>query len=398
MARPWEFQLPTRILFGRGALRKLGRAAGGLGRSVFLVGYADTAPLAAVYHRAERLLAEADLRFERFYGVPPDPEADLVCQGAERARSGGAEVVIGLGGGSVIDAAKGIAALARMGGKPWDYAGANPDGKPVTESLPVVAVPTTAGTGSEVSAVAVFTHRGVGSNPDVPLKASISGPAIQPAVALVDPDLATGSPPQLTASCGADALGHAIEASVSRRANPVASLLAARAVALIVGHLPPAVNNPDDPGPREPLALAATLAGAAFSQAGVVVTHAIAQALGAVLHVPHGAAVAVATPPVLRFNAPACVDPYAELAEACRITADSAQAKASRFVETIANLLRAVGLPQRVRVPRPVDDQLVDELVQNARESTPVPITLNPSKVDDCQLAELFRQVLCSGR
>ena len=153
----------------------------------------------------------------------------------------------------MIDAAKGIAALAKMGGRPWDYAGSNENFRPITDSLPAVAVPTTSGTGSEVTGVAVFNHHDIGSLRGCPLKASIAGPAVYPKVALVDPDLTVGSPARLTAACGADALGHALEACMSRLANPISSALAGRAVGLIVENLRHAVENPDDREPRRPL-------------------------------------------------------------------------------------------------------------------------------------------------
>lgn len=372
----------------------MGEIAGEFGKSAFLVGYADRTGLEETYARAARALADAGLAVTEFFEVPPDPEADLALEGARRLNAAGADVVIGLGGGSVIDAAKGIAALARMGGNLWDYTGANPDSRPITDAVPLVAVPTTAGTGTEVSSVAVFTHHGVASIDEMAIKASVSGPAVRPEVALVDPDLAVGSPPGLTAACGADALGHAIEACMSRKANPVSSMLAGRAVGLIVRNLRAAVGDPDAPGPREPLALASTLAGAAFSVAGVVVPHAIAQALGGVLHVPHGLGVAVGTMVNLRFHAEVCVEQYGELADCCGIVADSPQEKAARFVDCIANLLDSIGLPDRVDVPADAPDDLIQRLVRNAWESTPVPIKLSPRKIDDAALAEMFRTVV----
>jgi len=201
MLRNWEFQLPTRIQFGPGGLRKLGDVVRQLGTSAFLVGYADRTGLEETYGRASRALAEAGMTVAEFFRVPPDPEADVALEGTERLKEAGADVVVGLGGGSVIDAAKGIAALARMGGSLWDYTGSNPNSRPITDAVPLVAVPTTAGTGTEVSSVAVFTHHGVASIADMPLKASVAGPAIRPKVALVDPELAVGSPPGLTAAC-----------------------------------------------------------------------------------------------------------------------------------------------------------------------------------------------------
>ncbi len=394
MLRQWQFGMPTRIEFGRGAIKNLARTVGPLGRSVVLVGYREPAGLQAAYENTAALLRDAGLTVQEFFEVLPEPGTELVQAGAERAADTGAEVIVALGGGSVIDAAKAIAVLARMGGNAWDYTDANPSRVSATESLPLVAVPTTAGTGSEVSDVAVLTCRGAEKDPGASIKASIYGPGVAPEVAVVDPQLAVGSPPRLTAACGADALGHAVEACMSRRANPMASLLAARAVGLIFGHLRRAVEEPDDLESREPLALAATLAGAAFNSAGVTGSHAVAQALGGVLHVPHGEAVALATPPGLRAHAAVCETVYAELARECGIEAGTPAASAARFVEGIADLLASVGLPQQIKTPAGASEDLIDRLVQNAYESTPVPIKLNPRRLREDDLRAIFAEIV----
>ena len=397
MARQWEFRLPTRIQFGRGGFRRLGQTAREFGAKAVLVGYRDRTGLEAVYDRAVELLEAAGVSVIPYFEVPPDPDAELVQAGARMAQAAGVDLAVGLGGGSAIDAAKGIAALVRMGGSLWDYTGANKDARPITDALPLLAVPTTAGTGTEVSRVAVFTHHGVGSTPGVPIKASVSGPAVRPEVALVDPDLAVGSPASLTAACGADALGHAIEACMSRKANPVSSTLAGRAVGLIVQNLVRAVDNPDDPQPREPLALASTLAGAAFGAAGVVVPHAISQALGGVMHVPHGLGVALGTPVSLRFNAGQCAEQYCEMAAFCGIVAGSPEQRAEQFVERIESLLESAGLPRKIEPPADAPADLMEILVRNAFESTAVPITLNPRKIDEAAMREMFEQIVVGG-
>jgi len=394
MLSRWEFQIPTRIHFGRGTLRKLGSIAKPFGRSALLVGYRDRTELEETYDRAAHSLSKAGMTVTKFFEIPPDPDAELATQGVQCARQAAADVVIGLGGGSPIDAAKGIAALAKMGGELWDYAGSNPNFQPVTDSLPLIAVPTTSGTGTELTAVAVFNHHGIGSQPEFPLKASINGPAVLPKVALIDPDLTIGSPARLTAACGADALGHAIEACMSRRANPFSTALAGRAVALIVEHLPWAVEKPDDPEPREPLALASTLAGAAFSASSVVMTHSIAHALGALLHVPHGEAIAAATPLNLRYNAEVCHDVYCQLAQHCEITADTPQQQSWLFVECIIELLQSVGLPDRIRVPDDAPKDLAAKLAHNAVESTLKPLEWNPRDINETTLKELFEELL----
>ncbi len=394
MLDEWDFQLTTRIQFGRGRFESLGEAAREFGSKALLVGYRDRAGLEPAYAKASATLAAAGVSVTEFFEIPPDPDAALGQQGARVASEVGADVVIGLGGGSAIDAAKGIAILTQSGGDLWDYTGANPDSRPVTAALPVIAVPTTAGTGTEVSPIAVFTHPDVGTLSKHPIKASISSPLICPRVALVDPELAVGSPRGLTAACGADALGHAIEACMSRRANPVSWALAGRAVRLVVENLAAAVEHPDDPQPREPLALAATLAGAAFSFAGVVMTHAIAQALGGVLHVPHGEAVAIATPLSLRYNAGHCVEQYSRLATECGIAASSREEQARMFVERIVTLLQTIGFSERIDAAGADPDALADELAQSARESTPVPLELNPRPVDQATLVELLRGMI----
>ncbi len=390
----WEFQLPTRIQFGRGGLKKLGEVAGQFGRSVLLVGYRDRSGMEETYARAARSLSDRGLAVVEFFEVPPDPDAELAVEGARRAAESGSEVVVGLGGGSSIDAAKGIAAMAKMGGSPWDYAGSNENFRPITDSLPLVAVPTTSGTGSEVTAVAVLNHHGLGSLPGYPLKASIAGPAVRPKVALVDPDLTLGSPPRLTAACGADALGHALEACMSRLANPISSALAGRAVGLVVKNLRRAVEDPDDPERRHTLALASTLAGVAFSAAGVIMTHAIAHALGALLHVPHGEGVAIGTPFTLRYNAQQCREVYCQLAHHCGITDGSPDERAARFVDAIVELLESVGLPGGVEVPEDAPEDLSGKLARNALESTLKPLEWTPRDIDEPALKGLFDEIL----
>ena len=394
MPRYWDFLLPTRIHFGRGEFRRLGPLAAEWGRSALIVGYGERIELEETYARAEASLEKSGVKTTVFHEVPPDPPAALVERGARLAAESGVDLVIGLGGGSVIDAAKGIAGLVKLGGRLWDYTGANPDARPISDALPIVAVPTTAGTGAEVTGVAVFTHECAGSMEGVPVKTSAGGPAMRPKLALVDPDLAAGSPASLTAACGADALGHAIEACLSRRANPISSTLAGRAAGLIVAHLAEAVADPLNPEPREPLALAATLAGAAFENAGVVVPHAIAQALGGVLGVHHGLGVALGTRLSLRFNREACTAEYAQLARFCNLKSGSDEQLADRFVDAIDELFERIGLPSRIPLAGDAPPNAIEKLVRSACEGTRVAITLNPRKVAEEDLRRFFEQVI----
>ena len=375
--RPWEFQLTTSIQFGRGTLRKLGPLAAALGRRAVVVGYRNREGMEQSYGRAEEVLAKAGLAVATFYQVEPEPETGLVDACAVAVRQSDAELVIGLGGGSVMDVAKAGAAVARAGGRLADYLTADPAPAP-RDSLRVIAVPTTAGTGSEVSDIAVFSMTNL-------RKVAIFGPSLRPRLAVIDPDLALGSPAGLTAACGADALGHAIEACVSRRANPMAALLASQAVALIERNLARATAEPQEPEPREALAWAATLAGAAFTSSGVAGGHAVAQALGEVLGMPHGRAVAVATPAMLRHNAGACAEQYGELARWCGLP------DGSRWVERIEELLGSLGLLEPPAGNQSPD--LIDRLVASALAAR-VPLVQNPVRLDEAALRKIFTQIV----
>lgn len=392
MPLPWTFELPTRVHFGRGEIRRLGEQAAGWGTSVLLVGYADQTGLAEVYRAAQKSLVDADLRVAAFLRVVPDPDADLVQEGAAQARDAGAEVVVALGGGSVIDTAKGIAALAPSAATVWDYIDENPNRHSVADALPLLAAPTTAGTGSEVTCVGVFTHwRG---QPAVPRKGSIVSDLVRPKVAIVDPNLALSLPARQTAIGAADALGHAIESYLSRRANPFTQALSARAVALILAHLPQALEHPDDIGAREGLAAAATLAGVPLNEAGAVVPHAIAHAMGALLHVPHGLGIALATPVALRFNREACADALAELARGCGIAGGTGAECVERFTAAIIGLLDQAGLLAPFVLPADAPADILDQLVENALASAPIPVKLNPRKVDRAALRAMFEEIL----
>ncbi len=399
MARPWEFRLPTEIHFGRGVRKRMGKVAAEWGQRALLVGYRQCTPLEGPFCEAAENLAAAGLAVETFCELEGEPDWRLPLIGAERARGFAADVVVGLGGGSVLDLAKGIALLAKTGGQPWDYAGANRRGKPADEALPIVALPTTAGTGAEVTGVAVFTFEGKGATPETPLKASIGGPALRPRAALVDSELAESCLPRWTAACGVDALAHAIEAHISRGANPLASTLALKAVGLLNHHLSAVAGGRAGAEEWDAVALAATLAGAAFNEAGVTVTHALAHALGAILDVPHGEAIALGTPLNLHFNAGSAAAPLAELADVCGIaSADTPQAeRAAAFVDHVVALLRGLGLPDRVEVESPPSEELLEKLARNATAGTVVAVAMNPRRVQHATLVDLFRQLVKEG-
>jgi alcohol dehydrogenase class IV len=203
---------------------------------------------------------------------------------------------------------------------------------------------------------------------------------------VVDPELLQGAPPKVIAACAVDALGHAIEAAMSRAANPISRLMAREAVGLICRNLPMAVAAPEAAEPREALALAATLAGCALSISGVTMAHSVAHALGAVLNMPHSEAVALATPLGLRYNAEACGELFAELAASCRLEGD--------FVEGVTSLIASLGLPQHIAAQGHNPADLAARLAKCAFATTPQPLRLNPRKIDEATLTSLLAALI----
>jgi alcohol dehydrogenase len=294
--------------FGAGAVGALpGIVRGTGGRAVALVTDAALAgtPAVAAVRRALDGLDVAE-----FTGVHPNPTTEDVAAGAAVVAAladatASRVTVVAVGGGSVIDAAKGIAlaAVNPERGRALDYRGtfARP-------ALPLVAVPTTAGTGAETNAFGVLTDAAAGR------KFYAGHASTLPAAAVLDPDLTVGLPPAGTAATGMDALTHALESFLSRRANPWAGGLALQAIRMVAAHLPRAVADGADREARAQMLLAAHLAGAAMASTGLGVCHAIGHSLGSRFGLAHGAALSVVLPQVLAFNLAACADRLAEVA------------------------------------------------------------------------------------
>lgn len=297
----------------------------------FLVG-------AGVADRVVALLAEAGHSVAVFDGVVPDPTTASVEAGWEVVGSHGADVLIGLGGGSPIDTAKALAVLAVRGGPlsalkaPVSYDG---------PALPVVAVPTTAGTGSEATRFTVITDSDTGE------KMLCTGAAYLPVAAVVDYTLTMSMPPRLTADTGIDALTHAVEAYVSRRHNAFSDALAIGAIGMIGQNLRQVFTDGADAEARSAMMTAATLAGIAFSNSSVALVHGMSRPLGARFHIAHGMANAMLLARVTAFSVPAARDRYADCARALGIaTAQDDDASASdALVTELRRLATDLGVP-----------------------------------------------------
>jgi alcohol dehydrogenase class IV len=234
-----------------------------------------------------------------------------VDRGAELAKEQQCDVVIGVGGGSTIDTAKGIAILARNPGKAWNYVErTDQEVSRPKEVLPIVAIPTTAGTGSEVTLYSVL------NNPDVKEKSTIYNDLIFPRVALVDPQLMVSMPPKLTALTGIDALSHSVESFINIHANSYSKLLARESIRLVARYLPEAVANGENMEARAKMAWASTLGGMAISHVGTTLPHALGQPVSGLVDAPHGGSIASCLAEILQFSFTSNFERFAELAEA----------------------------------------------------------------------------------
>ena len=292
MVTRFEFATAQRIVFGDGTVRELGPLVCEFGRRALVVSGRDPARSAPV---VERLRASGlDVQLLSLGGEPTVAEA---MAGAELARSMAAEVVVGVGGGSALDGAKAVSALAANPGDPLRHLEVIGEGRPLEHPpLPCLAVPTTAGTGSEVTRNAVLT------SPEHQVKVSLRHAWMLPRVALVDPGLTWGLPPGITASTGLDALTQLIEPFLSTRANPLADAFCREGIPRVVRSLRQACRRGDDAEARTDLALASLLGGLALANAGLGAVHGLAAPLGGLRPVPHGAACAALLPHVLEAN------------------------------------------------------------------------------------------------
>ena len=356
MRETFTFYSAGQLLFGRNAVRQIGDVVGRLrAKRVFIVTDKILAGVGILDKVREPL---AGMTVEVFDGGEPEPTLGMVMRCIESAKVFRPDLVLGLGGGSNMDAAKLVAIVLAHGGHPRDYVG---EEKVPGTVLPLVCVPTTAGTGSEVSAAAVFTDT------EKQLKVSCLTNFIRPAAAIVDPLLTISCPPKVTADSGIDALTHAIEGftaidnasyplpagerSVYQGKNPFADMVAEKAITLVGQFLKRAVKDGNDLEARDGMALAATLGGLAFSNAGVALVHAMEYPVGAAVHVSHGAGNGLLLPFVMRYNLSAKTAAYAEVARLLGedTTGMDETAAAERAVAVVENLKADIGIPSRLR-------------------------------------------------
>lgn len=354
---------PRAILFGKGQRFDVGRVAHQIGTRALIC---TDARFAADKEMAVLLksLREGGVDAKVFDGTEAELPLSSILACLESARSCAPDIVIGIGGGSCLDIAKIVSLLSTHDGPVDSFYGENKVPGPV---LPVIAMPTTSGTGSEVTPVAVL------GDDRRDLKVGISSPYLIPHTAICDPELTISCPPGLTATAGADAMTHAIEAFTAIRREPEPGLAMERvfvgknvlsdsnaraAITALSTYLPQAVANGADIEARAAVMYAAMLAGLAFGSAGTSGAHAIQYPVGALTHTAHGLGVAALLPYVMAFNRPACTADYAEVARAMGVTGSDEEALADAAVLAVSNLFEAIGIPPTLAMLGLKSDQL----------------------------------------
>ncbi len=359
------FNMPATVHIGVNAAAKVGPTAArqGTARALLVTDQVliDTGAIEPVLGS----LREAGIPVETYSGVDKEPTLTHVRDGLDIIRRTHCDLVIGCGGGSSLDVAKAVSVMATNPGSIQDYMGAD---KLAHKGLPLFAVPTTAGTGSEATMFTIITD----TEHDV--KMLIGSPYLMPQVAFVDPGLTLGMPKGLTAATGLDALTHAIEAYVSRKAQPMTDVLALSAVKLIFQNLPKAWNRPQDIDARSKTMLGAFQAGIAFSNASVALVHGMSRPVGALFHVAHGISNAALLGVVMEFSLPGNLERYADIARAmgvdCPPEAD-ARAVAQAGADAVKALIADLEVPSLMRlgVDREKLDPVVDKMAEDALAS-----------------------------
>ncbi|MDO3721646.1 iron-containing alcohol dehydrogenase [Marinobacter sp. chi1] len=382
----FTFNTTKSVICEPGAIKRLGNLVSEqIGKRVLLV--TDSGLIkAGLLEAATCALDEAGVQYRVFDGVIADPPVAVVDAAVAEARAAEIDGVIGFGGGSSMDVAKLIALLMGGGEKLDDIYGV---GNAKGQRLPLIQIPTTAGTGSEVTPISIIT---VGETE----KKGVVAPQLLPDIALLDAELTLGLPAPVTAATGIDAMVHAIESytSASANNNAVSKALAREALRLLGANIETAVKNGRDVQARSNMLLGAMLAGQAFANSPVAAVHALAYPIGGIFHVPHGLSNALVLPHVMRFNASACADAYATLATDAfpDLTSVPAEQRVGQFIDRLEALSADLGLEQTLREVGISDSDLV-RLASDAMKQTRLLVN-NPRDVSEADALAIYKAAL----
>ncbi|HZR20613.1 MAG TPA: iron-containing alcohol dehydrogenase [Verrucomicrobiae bacterium] len=386
MVPAFEFATATRIIFGPGRARELGTLAAALGRRALTVTGRDPA-------RADSLLAGLETAGVQahVYSVAGEPELTTVTEGVTKAKEAGCDLVISIGGGSAIDAGKAIAAMLTNDGQLLDYLEVIGKGETLSRvPAPFIAVPTTAGTGAEVTRNAVL------ASPQHRVKVSLRNAWMLPRIALVDPELTYGLPPTVTASTGLDALTQLIEPFVCARANPMTDALCLDGIPRVARSLPQCFSRGDDPAARQDMSLASLFGGLALANAGLGAVHGFAGPIGGMFSAPHGAVCAALLPHVMEVNVRALRQRQSDskiLARydtVARLLTGNPSATSDNAVTWVRHLVQQLEIPSLRAYG--IDSNSVEELVDNSAKASSM--KANPIALTRAELRQILERAL----
>jgi alcohol dehydrogenase len=369
MINGFDFVLPTKIRYGVGMVSVLGEELKFMQAKKVMLITDKGLVKAGMVEKIEKLIEAEGIEYIIYDDIEANPKDYNVELAAERAREAAIDTIVAFGGGSPIDAAKGVAVLAKQGGMVRDYQG---KGKIKDNCIPIITIPTTAGTGSEVTFSSVITDT------KEKFKFTIKSTAIAAKTAIVDPELTLTVPPSITAATGIDALTHAIEGYTANCTEPIAEAVGLYAVEYIAKNIVEAVKNGENLEARDKMMMGSLLAGLSFSHADVASVHCMAEALGSIYDAPHGMCNAILLPYVMEYSLPTAEFKYARVARAMGIEEKDDYAAAVKGIEYIKQLSREIGLPgiKSLNVNPEDFELLADMSVKNgSNDSNPRVIT-----------------------
>ncbi|MEN3190004.1 MAG: iron-containing alcohol dehydrogenase [Atribacterota bacterium] len=381
-----EFYAPGKIIFGPGGISQVGAEAKRLGSKALIVLGRGAMRKSGALDRLTHLLIENNLEYAIYENIPSDPTVKIVDAGTDFARKENCNLVISLGGGSVLDTGKAISVIVTNEGSVADYQEIEGKGRKFQHRpIPFIAIPTTSGTGSEATRNAVITNTELG------LKKSIRDPWLLPEVALVDPELTLSLPPYMTAISGGDALTQCIESYLGKKNQEITDVLALHAIGLIGKSLVKAVKDGKNLEARKDMAMAALLSGLCLSNSGLGAAHALSHPLGVYYKIPHGLSCAVLLPYVMEYNLPVITKRLAKIAQSLGedVSLLSESEAAQRAVEKIKEILSQVGIKDNLS-EWGIKEEDFPQLIKGAKGGT---LNNNPREVSDKDLIELLYKI-----
>lgn len=379
MIEMFDFILPTKIIYGAGSINLLEEELRNIKAKKIMIITDKGIAKSGLLSKLEDIMNHGGYDYMVFDDIEANPKDYNVEECAKAAGENDIDTFVAFGGGSPMDAAKGAAVISRQGGRIRDYQGKNKIGE---DCMPLITIPTTAGTGSEVTFSSVITDT------DRNFKFTVKSPYIAAKTAILDPELTISVPSLITASTGMDALTHAIEGYTANCTEPIAEAIGLYAVEYIVSSLSRAVSKGDDLEARDNMMMGSLMGGLSFSHSDVASVHCMAEALGSLYDAPHGLCNSILLPYVMEYNLPECEYKYARIARAMGIDDSNDRSAAEKGIKYIKTLSREIGLPGLSSLDIDPDDfeRLAEMSVENGSNAS------NPRKVDKETYIQLFRK------